>query len=405
MAGNNTQNRRVVSGMRPTGPLHIGNYHGALANWVELQYRYECFFFIADWHALTTGYDDTKAIKSNTHEVLIDWLGAGLNPGACTMFIQSRIPEHAELHLILSMVTPLAWLERVPTYKDQMEQLKDKDLTTYGFLGYPLLQSADILMYRPEFVPVGEDQVAHVEITREIARRFNHIYGREPDFEARCERAIKRLGSRNATQYSELRRQYQEQGNAEALAKARSLIESGAKLTIADRERLLGHLEGGGRAILPEPGVLLTRSPKVPGLDGRKMSKSYGNTIGLREEPDSVAKKLRAMQTDPARVRRSDPGDPDKCPVWDLHKIYSSEETKSWVQTGCRSAGIGCLDCKKPLINSVVTEIDAIRKRAREYEENPEVVRSIVAEGCERAREAARATMEDVRAAVGLEYR
>ncbi|MBM2854412.1 MAG: tryptophan--tRNA ligase [Steroidobacteraceae bacterium] len=405
MAGNNTQNRRVVSGMRPTGQLHLGNYHGALANWIELQYRYECFFFIADWHALTTGYEDTTAFKSNVHEVLIDWLGAGLNPGACTIFIQSRIPEHAELHLILSMVTPLAWLERVPTYKDQMEQLKDKDLSTYGFLGYPLLQSADILMYRPEFVPVGEDQVAHVEITREIARRFNHIYGREPDFEARCERAIKRLGSRNATQYSELRRQYQEQGSAEALAKARSLIESGAKLTIADRERLLGHLEGGGRAILPEPAVLLTKSPKVPGLDGRKMSKSYGNTIGLREEPDSVTKKLRAMQTDPARVRRSDPGDPDKCPVWDLHKIYSSDETRSWVQTGCRSAGIGCLDCKKPLIDSVVAEIDVIRKRAREYEENPEVVRSIVSEGCERAREAARATMDDVRAAVGLEYR
>jgi tryptophanyl-tRNA synthetase len=405
LAGNNTQNRRVVSGMRPTGPLHIGNYHGALANWVELQYRYECFFFIADWHALTTGYEDTKAIKSNTHEVLIDWLGAGLNPGACTMFVQSRIPEHAELHLILSMVTPLAWLERVPTYKDQMEQLKDKDLTTYGFLGYPLLQSADILMYRPEFVPVGEDQVAHVEITREIARRFNHIYGREPDFEARCERGIKRLGARNAAQYAELRRQYQEQGSAEALAKARSLIESGAKLTIADRERLLGHLEGGGRAILPEPAVLLTKSPKVPGLDGRKMSKSYGNTIGLREEPDSVTKKLRAMQTDPARVRRSDPGDPDKCPVWELHKIYSSDETRAWVQAGCRSAGIGCLDCKKPLIDSVVAEIEVIRKRAREFEENPEVVRNIVSGGCERAREVARATMEDVRAAVGVEYR
>ncbi len=405
MGTNTTQNRRVVSGMRPTGPLHLGNYHGALANWVELQYRHECFFFVADWHALTTGYEDTAALKSNVHEVLIDWLGAGLNPGACTIFIQSRIPEHAELHLILSMVTPLAWLERVPTYKDQMEQLKEKDLSTYGFLGYPLLQSADILMYRPDFVPVGEDQVAHVEITREIARRFNHIYGREPDFEARCERAIKRLGSRNASQYSELRRQYQEQGNAEALAKARTLIESGAKLTIADRERLLGHLEGGGRAILPEPAVLLTRSPKVPGLDGRKMSKSYGNTIGLREEPDSVTKKLRAMQTDPARVRRSDPGDPDKCPVWDLHKIYSSEETKAWVQKGCRSAGIGCLECKKPLIDSVVTEIEVFRKRAREYEENPEIVRNIVSEGCERAREAARATMEDVRAAVGLEYR
>ena len=405
MNANTTQNRRVVSGMRPTGQLHLGNYHGALANWIELQYRYECFFFVADWHALTTDYEDTAALKSNVHEVLIDWLGAGLNPGACTIFIQSRIPEHAELHLILSMVTPVTWLERVPTYKDQIEQLKDKDLSTYGFLGYPLLQSADILMYRPEFVPVGEDQVAHVEITREIARRFNHIFGRESDFEARCERAIKRLGSRNATLYADLRRQYQEQGNSEALAKARSMIESGAKLTIADRERLLGHLEGGGRAILPEPAALLTKSPKVPGLDGRKMSKSYGNTIGLREDPDSVTKKLRAMQTDPARVRRSDPGDPDKCPVWDLHKIYSSEETKAWVQTGCRSAGIGCLDCKKPLIDSVVAEIDAIRKRAREFEENPEVVRNIVTEGCERAREAARATMEDVRAAVGLEYR
>ncbi len=405
MAGNTNQNRRVVSGMRPTGPLHLGNYHGALANWVELQYRYECFFFIADWHALTTSYDDTSALKSNAHEVLIDWLGAGLNPGACTMFVQSRIPEHAELHLILSMITPLAWLERVPTYKDQIEQLKEKDLGTYGFLGYPLLQSADILMYRPEFVPVGEDQVAHVEMTREIARRFNHIYGREADFEARCERAIKRLGSRNATQYNELRRQYQEQGNAESLAKARTLIESGAKLTIADRERLLGHLEGAGRSILPEPAVLLTKSPKVPGLDGRKMSKSYGNTIGLREAPDSVTKKLRAMQTDPARVRRSDPGDPEKCPVWDLHKIYSGDATKAWVQAGCRSAGIGCLECKKPLIDSVVSEIEAIRKRAREYEENPEVVRNIVSEGCERAREAARATMEEVRAAVGLEYR
>jgi tryptophanyl-tRNA synthetase len=405
LAANTTQNRRVVSGMRPTGALHLGNYHGALSNWIELQYRYECFFFVADWHALTTGYEDTAAFKANVHEVLIDWLGAGLNPGACTMFIQSRVPEHAELHLILSMVTPVTWLERVPTYKDQIEQLKDKDLSTYGFLGYPLLQSADILMYRPQFVPVGEDQVAHVEITREIARRFNHIYGREPDFEARCDRAIKRLGARNATQYSELRRQYQEKGDAEALAKARTLVESGAKLTIADRERLLGNLEGGGRAILPEPAVLLTKSPKVPGLDGRKMSKSYGNTIGLREEPDSVAKKLRAMQTDPARVRRSDPGDPEKCPVWDLHKIYSSEETKSWVQAGCRSAGIGCLDCKKPLIDSVVAEIDTIRKRAREFEEHPEIVRNIVAEGCERAREAARVTMEDVRAAIGLEYR
>ncbi len=405
MATSSSSNRRVVSGMRPTGQLHLGNYHGALANWVELQYKYECFFFVADWHALTTGYENTATFKANAHEVVVDWLGAGLNPAACTIFIQSRIPEHAELHLILSMVTPVSWLERVPTYKDQIEQLKDRDLSTFGFLGYPLLQSADILMYRADFVPVGEDQVAHVEITREIARRFNNIYGREPDFESRIAAAVKRLGSRNAADYTDLRRRFQEQGQAEALAEARTLVESGARLTVADRERLLGHLTGGGRGILPEPGALLTKSPRVPGLDGRKMSKSYGNTIGLREDPASVEKKLRAMQTDPARVRRSDPGDPDKCPVWDLHKIYSSEETKTWVQEGCRTAGIGCLDCKKPMIETVLKELATIRKRAREFEENPELVRGIVDEGCERAREAARATMDEVRAAVGLEYR
>jgi tryptophanyl-tRNA synthetase len=303
------------------------------------------------------------------------------------------------------MVTPVSWLERVPTYKDQIEQLKDKDLSTYGFLGYPLLQSADILMYRPAFVPVGEDQVAHVEITREIARRFNNIFGREPDFEVRVASAVKRLGARNAASYEQLRRKFQEHGDLEALARARALIESGKSLTVADRARLLGYLEGGGRVILPEPSVLLTRTPKVPGLDGRKMSKSYGNTIGLREEPDSVQKKLKAMQTDPARARRSDPGDPDKCPVWDLHKIYSDAKTQAWVQSGCRSAGIGCLDCKKPVIDSVLGQLEGFRTRAREYEENPELVSSILADGCERAREAARATMAEVRDAVDLEYR
>ncbi len=391
--------------MRPTGRLHLGNFHGALANWVELQYQYECFFFVADWHALTTAYENTGDLAANTNEVLIDWLAAGLNPSACTIFVQSRIPEHAELHLILSMVTPLSWLERVPTYKDQIEQLKEKDLSTYGFLGYPLLQSADILAYRPEYVPVGEDQVAHVEITREIARRFNHIFGREPDYETKVAGAIKRLGGRGGEHYGELRRKFQEQGDAQALADARKLIESAARITVADRERLLGYLEGGGRAILPEPSALLTKTPKVPGLDGRKMSKSYDNTIGLREDPDSVRKKLKAMTTDPARVRRSDPGDPDKCPVWDLHKIYSDEKTRDWVQAGCRSAGIGCLDCKKPLIESVLAQLAVIRERAREYEGNPELVRSIVSAGCERAREAARATMAEVREAVGLEYR
>ena len=391
--------------MRPTGQLHLGNYHGALRNWTQLQYEHECYFFVADWHALTTGYDDTAGIAANVWEMVVDWLAVGLNPGVATIFIQSRIPEHAELHLLLSMITPLGWLERVPTYKDQQEQLKDKDLATYGFLGYPLLQSADILLYRPAFVPVGEDQVAHVEITREIARRFNHLYGREPEFEQKCEKAIKNLGGRNSTSYRQLRKKFQEEGDADALARARVLVESNTRITVADRERLLGYLEGTGVTILPEPQVLLTATPKVPGVDGRKMSKSYGNTIGLREDPEEVARKLKTMQTDPARVRRSDPGDPAKCPVWDLHRIYSSNEVQDWASKGCRTAGIGCLECKKPLIDKVVEEVAGIRKRAQEFEDNPELVRGIIAEGCEKARDAARQTLGEVRQAMGLSYR
>jgi tryptophanyl-tRNA synthetase len=391
--------------MRPTGALHLGNYLGALKNWTELQYQYECFFFVADIHALTTGYEDTAALEDNVWEMVIDWLAAGLNPASSTMFIQSRVPEHSELHLLLSMITPLGWLERVPTYKDQQEQLKDRDLATYGFLGYPLLQSADILLYKTAFVPVGEDQIAHVEITREVARRFNHVYGREPDFELKVEKALKSLGSRNGTRYKELRRLYQEQGEVEAIDKARALLEGNARLTLADRERLLGYLEGTGRSILVEPEVLLTATPKVPGLDGRKMSKSYGNTIGLREDPESVVKKLKTMQTDPARIRRTDPGDPDKCPVWDLHKIFSDGDTQAWVQEGCRSAGIGCLDCKKRLADAVVVEISAIRQRAQEFEENPDLVRGIIAEGCEKARDVARQTLEEVQQAMGMVYR
>jgi tryptophanyl-tRNA synthetase len=401
----NMQNRRVLSGMRPTGQLHLGNYHGALKNWIELQYQYECYFFIADWHALTTGYEDTSKLEENTWTMVIDWLAAGLNPGVATLFIQSKVPEHAELHLLLSMITPLGWLERVPSYKDQQEQLAERDLSTYGFLGYPLLQSADILLYRAQYVPVGEDQVAHVEITREVARRFNHIYGREPEFEQKVEKAIKSLGSRNAAMYRSLRKDYQEKGDAEALAKARAMVESNARLTVADRDRLFGFLEGAGISILPEPEALLTSTPKVPGLDGRKMSKSYGNTIGLRESTDSIVKKLKAMQTDPARVRRTDPGDPDKCPVWDLHKIYSSPETQDWVQTNCRTAGIGCLDCKAPLIEKVVEEVSGIAKRAQEFEENPDLVRGIIAEGAERARAVARDTMDAVRQAMSMNYR
>jgi tryptophanyl-tRNA synthetase len=388
--------------MRPTGQLHLGNYHGALRNWIELQYQYECYFFIADWHALTTGYADTSGLPYAVHEVLIDWLAAGLNPGVSTIFVQSYVPEHAELHLLLSMITPLSWLERVPTYKDQQEQLKEQDLATYGFLGYPLLQSADILLYRPTFVPVGEDQVAHVEITREIARRFNHFYGRQPDFEQKAERAIKELGGRNITNYRALRRRFQESGDQAALERARALVESNTRITVADRERLLGYLEGSYVSILPEPQVLLTATPRVPGLDGRKMSKSYGNTISLREDPDAAAAKLKTMQTDPARVRRTDPGDPEKCPVWDLHKIYSDETTRAWVNEGCRSAGIGCLDCKKPLIERIVDEVNGMRRRAQEFQDNPELVANLVAEGCEKARSIARDTLEDVRRAMHL---
>jgi tryptophanyl-tRNA synthetase len=391
--------------MRPTGSLHLGNYHGALKNWTELQYQYDCYFFIADYHALTTGYEDTRNLESYAWQMVIDWLAAGLNPAVCTMFIQSRVPEHAELHLLLSMITPLGWLERVPTYKDQQEQLKEKDLATYGFLGYPLLQSADILLYRPLGVPVGEDQVAHVEITREIARRFNFVFGREQDFEAKAERAVKNLGAKNAAIYRELRKGYQEQGQEDALSKAHALLDGNSRLTLADRERLLGYLEGTGRTILTEPDALLTATPRVTGLDGRKMSKSYGNTIGLREDPDEVARKLKTMQTDPARVRRTDPGDPEKCPVWDLHKLYSDAKTQEWAAQGCRSAGIGCLECKKPVIERIVEEVTGMRQRAQEYEDNPDQVRGIIAEGCEKAREVAGQTIDDVKQAMGLTYR
>lgn len=405
MSSSVTTPRRVLSGMRPTGALHLGNYFGALRNWTELQYEYDCYFFIADYHALTTGYDETAGIESNAWQIVIDWLAAGLNPSVATLFIQSKVPEHAELHLLLSMITPLGWLERVPTYKDQQDQLKEKDLATYGFLGYPLLQSADILLYRPMYIPVGEDQVAHVEITREIARRFNFIYGRETDFEAKAERAVKNLGAKNAALYRELRKRYQERGEEEALGKARALLEGNSRLTLADRERLLGYLEGTGRTILPEPEALLTPTPKVLGLDGRKMSKSYGNTIGMREDPDAVAAKLKTMQTDPARVRRTDPGDPEKCPVWDLHKLYSSDETRRWVDQGCRTAAIGCLECKKPLIERVVAEVTTLRQRGQEFEENPDLVRGILAEGCEKARAVAGQTLDDVKQAMGLGYR
>ncbi|MCC6202357.1 MAG: tryptophan--tRNA ligase [Gammaproteobacteria bacterium] len=397
--------KRVLSGMRLTGQLHLGHYHGVLQNWVKLQHEYECFFFVADWHALTTHYEDPASIAVTAFDVVVDWLAAGVNPGEATIFIQSRVPEHAELHLLLSMITPLGWLERVPTYKDQIDKLKDKDLSTYGFLGYPLLQSADILIYRAGNVPVGEDQVAHSELAREIARRFNFLYGREPGFEQKAEAAVRKLGSKAAKLYFELRRQYLQHGDREALEKGRALLKAQTIITIGDRERLFGYLEGGGKVILPEPQALLTPVSKMPGLDGEKMSKTYGNTIGLRESAEAVAQKIRTMPTDPARVRRTDPGNPDKCPVWKFHEVYGDERIRDWVQQGCRGASIGCLDCKQPVIDAIQRELAPLRERAQQFIDDPDVVYAIIDQGCERAREVARETLEDVRRVMGLGQR
>jgi tryptophanyl-tRNA synthetase len=395
---------RVVSGMRPTGALHLGHFHGALKNWARLQSEYPSFFFVADWHALTTHYTEPEIVEASVWDMVIDWLAAGIDPSQATLFIQSRVPEHAELFTLLSMSTPLGWLERVPTYKDQQEKLSDRDLATYGFLGYPLLQAADILIYRAAYVPVGEDQVPHVELTREVARRFNHMYGREPGFEEKVKAAAKKLGSRKAKLYFELRTRFQEQGDEGALETAKALVEEQQNLTAGDRERLLGYLEGGGRIILVEPDALLTESSRLPGLDGAKMSKSYGNAIGLREDSATVTKKIRTMPTDPARVKRTDPGDPEKCPVWQFHLVYSDEKTKRWVQEGCRSAGIGCLECKQPVVDAVLAEQAPMRERAQKYIDDPTLVRNILADGCDKARAVAKDTMREVREVMGLGY-
>jgi len=395
---------RVLSGMRPTGAMHIGHYHGALKNWVRLQNEYPCFFFVADWHALTTAYDETEIIEKSVWDMLVDWLAAGIDPGQSTLFIQSRVPEHAELTLLLGMATPLGWLERVPTYKDQIERLTHKDLLTYGFLGYPLMQAADILIYRANLVPVGEDQVPHIEMTREMARRFNHLYGREPGFEQKAQDAVRKLGAKRARLYEELRKRFQEQGDAEAIGQARAMLGDAQSLSMGDRERLFGYLEGSRKLILVEPQALLTEASRMPGLDGQKMSKSYGNTIGMREDPEVVTRKVRTMPTDPARVRRTDAGSPEKCPVWQLHLVYSDDDTRAWADKGCRSAGIGCLECKQPVIDAIIREQEPMRERAQVYLDDPTLLRNIAADGCDRARKAAQETMREVREAMGLAY-
>ncbi|HEX5613092.1 MAG TPA: tryptophan--tRNA ligase [Burkholderiales bacterium] len=395
---------RVLSGMRPTGALHLGHYHGVLKNWARLQAEYPCLFFVADWHALTTDYEKPGDLHQNGLDMVIDWLAAGIDPLQATLFTQSQVPEHAELHLLLSMMTPLGWLERVPTYKEQQEKLADRDLTTYGFLGYPLLQAADILIYRSRYVPVGEDQVPHVEMTREVARRFNHLYGREPGFEEKTKAAVKKMGSKKARLLNDLRKKFLEQGDAEALTRAQAVLDEQQNLPRGDRERLYGWIEGTGRRILVEPDALLTEASRMPGLDGQKMSKSYGNAIGLREAPESVAKKIRTMPTDPARVKRTDPGNPDLCPVWQLHLVYSDAERKDWVRKGCTTAGIGCLDCKQPVIDAVNAELAPMRERAKVYLDDPTLVKNILADGCDKARKLAVETMRDVREAIGLHY-
>jgi tryptophanyl-tRNA synthetase len=394
--------------MRATGALHLGHFHGALKNWVRMQDDYECFYFVADWHALTTHYEDRGVMSRYVYDMVTDWLAAGLDPERSTIFLQSRLPEHAELFTLLAMGTPLGWLERVPTYKDQMERLKDRDLATYGFLGYPLLQAADILMYRAHWVPVGEDQSSHVELTREVARRFNSLYGRPANFEALVAAALAKLSKDDQRYFEKQRKAFGETGDAAALAKGEALLARAATgvagWTAADGETLLGQLKGTGRSILTEPAALHTEVKKLPGLDGAKMSKSYGNAIAMREPPAEVEQKIRKMPTDPQRVRRTDPGDPERCPVWQFHQIYSDEPTRDWVVKGCTTAGIGCLECKQPVIDAVLREQQPWRDRAETYLSNPKQVHWIIDAGTERARAVARRTMADVREAMGLAY-
>ncbi|MBI2380496.1 MAG: tryptophan--tRNA ligase [Gammaproteobacteria bacterium] len=395
---------RVLSGMRPTGRLHLGHYRGVLMNWAKLQNEYDSYFMVADWHALTTSYDEVGGIKNAGYEMVIDWLASGIDPDKSAIFLQSQVVEHAELHLLLSMVTPLGWLERVPTYKEQQEKLSHKDLTTYGFLGYPLLQAVDILVYKAGLVPVGADQVPHIEFSREIARRFNHMYGRDPRFMADVEAGLALLDADDQKRLNNLGKRYREQGEAEALDKALKLVRARRQLSEAQRSALEAQVHGTGRQILPEPQALLTAASKMPGLDGQKMSKSYGNTIALREKPADVETKIKKMPTDPARVRRTDPGNPDNCPVWQLHEIYSGEDVKAWVRQGCTSAGIGCIECKMPVVEAVNAELKPIQERAAEYERDPELVKRVLKNGCERARAVTADTMADVRAAMGLDY-
>jgi tryptophanyl-tRNA synthetase len=383
-----TPKQRVLSGMRPTGRLHIGHFFGALANWIEMQSNYECFFFVADWHALTSDYADTSAIAQNSIEIATDWLASGLDPAKCTMFLQSQVPEHAELQLLLSMVTPLGWLERVPTYKEALENIKGKDLHTFGFLGYPVLQAADIVIYDADLVPVGEDQVAHVELTREIVNTFNTFYGFDVDFaqwDEHDKRGLaKAVGHAQTVNRETLRKQVLEEG----------LVNFYKRIGETDQQFVHVH------KVLREPDAFLTKTPRIPGTDGRKMSKSYNNFISLSESDDSIRKKTRAMVTDPARKLRTDPGNPDVCPVFDWHKLFSTPEAIQRIRRDCTTAAIGCVDCKQVVADALIKWIEPVRERRSEFEKKPAAVLEILDDGSKKARGFARATMERVREAV-----
>ena len=407
MAQRKTKPKRVLSGMRPTGRLHLGHFFGALSNWLKLQEEYECFFFVADWHALTTHYEDTSSIAENTLQVAMDWLAVGLDPAKSTLFVQSSILEHAELHVLLSMITPLSWLERVPTYKEQIENLKDRDLGTYGFLGYPLLQSADIVIYDADFVPVGEDQVPHVELTREVARHFNYIYRPDalrirPEFYA-DQKAILKVAGLMSTG-SSMRSRFVQIANS----RDRSEFEGTLRRMVADRAGWELFREQTARTgkyfdyqpALWEPDHLLTETPRLPGTDGRRMAKSYGNAIWLSDAPDEVRTKVRNMMTDPQRQRRTDPGRPEICPVFAYHKLFSLPETIGKVERDCRSAAIGCVDCKKLMAENLVTWIEPVQARRKEFEAHPRQVWDILDAGGKKAQAAARRTMKRVRNAI-----
>jgi tryptophanyl-tRNA synthetase len=404
MTTDSTTKKRVLSGMRPTGALHLGHYHGALKNWVRLQSEMECFYFVADWHALTTHYENPEVIEASVYEMVIDWLATGIDPEQCTLFLQSRLPEHAELFTLLAMGTPISWLERVPTYKDQQQQLKDKDLSTYGFLGYPLLQAADILIYKAHYVPVGEDQASHVELTREAARRFNDLYGRRKTDDAKIAALLDSLPKEDARYIKSMAKKRTEQGDETVLLKLPGFLAKFEAMSADDKALLTSLVSGKGKVVLVEPDVLLTQSSKLPGLDGRKMSKSYGNAIGIREDAASITKKVREMPTDPARVKLTDKGDPAKCPVWQFHLIYSDENRKAWVTQGCTTAGIGCIECKKTVSDAILAEQQPMLDRAKPYVANPSRVREIIDTGCKRAQSVAQSTMIDVRKAMGLNY-